>query len=69
MKAIARSTYGSPDVLEPKDIAKPVVKDHEGLVRVRASSVTTADIDYLRGRPTFARLTSGQSGHEPNQEC
>ena len=57
MKAIVRSRYGSPDVLELREIAKPVVKDDEVLVRVRASSLNTADIDYLRGRPTFARIT------------
>ena len=62
MKAIVRSSYGSPDVLELRDIAKPVVKDDEVLVRVRASSVNTADIDYLRGRPTFARITPGLYG-------
>ena len=62
MKAIVRSSYGSPDVLELRDIAKPVVKDDEVLVRVRASSVNTADIDFLRGRPTFARITPGLYG-------
>ena len=62
MKAIVRDRYGSPDVLELRDIAKPVVKDDEVLVRVRASSVNTADIDYLRGRPTFARVTPGLYG-------
>jgi len=49
-------------VLELREIAKPVVKDDEVLVRVRASSVNTADIDYLRGRPTFARITPGLYG-------
>ena len=48
LKAIVRDRYGSPDVLELRDIAKPVAKDDEVLVRVRASSVNTADIDYLR---------------------
>jgi NADPH:quinone reductase-like Zn-dependent oxidoreductase len=62
MKAIVRSRYGSPDVLELKEIDKPVVKDDEVLVRVCASSVTTADIDYLRGRPNFARITPGLYG-------
>ena len=62
MKAIVRDRYGSPDVLELRDIAKPVVKDDEVLVRVRASSVNTADIDYLRGRPLFARVTPGLYG-------
>ena len=62
MKAIVRSRYGSPDVLELREIAKPVLKDDEVLVRVRASSVNTADIDYLRGRPTFARITPGLYG-------
>jgi NADPH:quinone reductase-like Zn-dependent oxidoreductase len=62
MKAIVRSRYGSPDVLELREIAKPVVRDDEVLVRVRASSVNTADIDYLRGRPAFARITPGLYG-------
>ena len=40
MKAIVQDKYGSPDdVLELKDIAKPVVKDDEVLVRVHAASV------------------------------
>lgn len=62
MKAIVRDRYGSPDVLELRDIATLVVKDDEVLVRVRASSVNTADIDYLRGRPTAARITPGLYG-------
>jgi NADPH:quinone reductase-like Zn-dependent oxidoreductase len=34
MKAIVQGKYGSPDVLQLKDIDKPVVKDDEVLVRV-----------------------------------
>jgi NADPH:quinone reductase-like Zn-dependent oxidoreductase len=59
MKAIVRSQYGSPDVLRLKDIAKPVAKDDEVLVRVHAAGVNMADVDYLRGRPTIARLGTG----------
>jgi NADPH:quinone reductase-like Zn-dependent oxidoreductase len=59
MKAIVRSKYGSPDVLELKDVDKPVVKDDEVLVRVYAAGVNMADVDYLRGQPKLARLGTG----------
>jgi NADPH:quinone reductase-like Zn-dependent oxidoreductase len=59
MKAIVRTRYGSPDVLELQDVDKPVVMDDQVLVRVRASSVNRADLDYLRGWPFFARFFTG----------
>ncbi len=59
MRAIVREEYGSPDVLELKEIEKPVPGDGEVLVEVHAASVNTADLDYLRGRPTAARVASG----------
>lgn len=65
MKAIVRTRYGSPDVLELKDIDTPIVEDDKVLVRVSASSVTTADIDYLRGRPRFARMMPGYGLGKP----
>ena len=59
MKAIIRSEYGSPDVLELKDIDEPVAGDDEVLVRVHAAGVNMADVDYLLGRPDSARLMTG----------
>jgi len=59
IKTIVRSEYGPPDVLQFEDVAKPVPKDDEVLVRVHASSVNMADVDYLLGRPKFARLGTG----------
>jgi len=59
MKAIVRYEYGSPDVLELKDIDKPVARDDAVLVRVHAAGVNMADVDYLRGRPNAARLITG----------
>jgi NADPH:quinone reductase-like Zn-dependent oxidoreductase len=59
LKAIVRSEYGSPDVLRFEEVAKPVPDDGEVLVRVRASSVGMADVDYLLGRPKLARLGTG----------
>ncbi len=49
MKAIVQSGYGSPDVLQFKDIDQPVIADDEVLVRVRASSLNGADVDRVRG--------------------
>src|SRR5579863_9224051 len=62
MKAIVRSGYGSPDVLSLEEIDRPVVRDDQVLVRILASSVVTADIDYLRGRPLGARIVPGLYG-------
>ena len=43
MKAIVQDEYGPPDVLELREIDKPVVEDDEVLVRVRAASANPAD--------------------------
>jgi hypothetical protein len=39
MKAIVYQSYGSPEVLEFKEIDKPIVNDGGVLVRVHAASV------------------------------
>ena len=51
MKAIVYHEYGSPDVLELKDIDKPLVKDNEVLVRVHAASVNRLDWHLMGGSP------------------
>jgi NADPH:quinone reductase-like Zn-dependent oxidoreductase len=38
MKAIVYERYGSPDVLELRDVEKPSVTDDGVLVRIRAAS-------------------------------
>jgi NADPH:quinone reductase-like Zn-dependent oxidoreductase len=60
MKAIVQDMYGSPDVLELRDIDKPVVADDEVLVRVRAASVHADVWHVLTGLPYLLRLTAGR---------
>ena len=43
MKAIVCTKYGSPDVLQLQEVARPTPKDHEILIRVHATSVTFGD--------------------------
>src|SRR5215218_7998596 len=60
MKALVQDTYGAPhDLLELRDVDRPVVDEHEVLVRVRATSVNPADWRLLRGDPSIARLQIG----------
>jgi len=60
MKAIVQYKYGSPDdVLELKEIEKPVVKDDDVLVRVHAASIHIGDWHLMRGVPYFFRLMFG----------
>jgi NADPH:quinone reductase-like Zn-dependent oxidoreductase len=59
MKAIVRDTYGSPDVLELREIERPVVDDDGVLIRVRAASVNAYDWHALRGHPYLVRMGDG----------
>jgi NADPH:quinone reductase-like Zn-dependent oxidoreductase len=59
MKAIVCERYGSPDVLELREIDKPAVGDDDVLVQVHASSVNPLDWHRVTGTPFIARLTDG----------
>ncbi len=49
MKAIVCNRYGSPDVLELKEVPKPTPRDNEVLVKIHAASMNAADFEILRG--------------------
>src|SRR6266851_8510924 len=57
MKAVVRERYGSPDVLQVKELEKPAPDDVRGvLVKIYASSVNAADRHNIRGPPFMLRL-------------
>ena len=56
MKAIVQYEYGSPDVLELKELDKPVVGDNDVLVRVHTAAVNPLDWHNIRGLPYILRI-------------
>lgn len=59
MKAIVCTGYGSPDVLELQEVAKPMPKDNELLIRVHAAVVGPADCAFRKGDPFIVKLMYG----------
>ena len=56
MKAIVYTRYGSPDVLQLKEVEKPVPTDDEILVKIHVASVNRSDWECLIGKPLYARF-------------
>lgn len=59
MKAVLCTEYGTPDVLQLREVAKPVPKDNEVRIRIHAATATTAGLAGRTGKPIIARLFSG----------
>jgi len=59
MKAAVVTRYGSPEVVQIRDVEKPVPKDNEVLIEIRAASVNPLDLTGMSGTPYFARLMGG----------
>ena len=56
MRAIVSTQYGSPDVLQLKEVPKPTPKANQVLVKVHAASINAADAHALNGEPFIMRL-------------
>src|SRR5437867_1002171 len=60
MKAIVRTQYGSPDVLQFKEVEKPIPDETRGvLVKVYASSANPLDWHTMRASPFIVRTSEG----------
>jgi NADPH:quinone reductase-like Zn-dependent oxidoreductase len=59
MKAIVYKKYGSPDVLQLKDVEKPTPKDDEILIKIHAASVNAYDWHFLTADIFLIRLMGG----------
>ena len=60
MKAAVYTRYGPPDVVvQIADVEKPVPKDSEVLIKVRAAAVNPLDGGLMKGRPYIARIMTG----------
>src|SRR4051794_796261 len=56
MKATGRDRYGSPDVLELRDVELPEMADNEVLVRVRAAGLDRGAWHIMAGLPYLIRI-------------
>jgi NADPH:quinone reductase-like Zn-dependent oxidoreductase len=59
MKAVVYERYGSPDVLRLAEVAMPVPKDSEVLIKIYASTVNRTDCGFLRAAPFIVRFFNG----------
>lgn len=56
MQAIVQGTYGPTDVLQLREIDKPVIGDDDVLVRVHAAGIHIGDVHLMTGMPYLMRV-------------
>ena len=59
MRAAWRDSYGPPEVVEVRDVGRPIPEGDQVLVRVHVAAVNRADLDGILPRWQFIRLFAG----------
>jgi NADPH:quinone reductase-like Zn-dependent oxidoreductase len=59
MRAVVCDRYGPPDVLRLEDVARPVPREHEVLIKIHATTVNRSDCGMRDADPFFARVFTG----------
>lgn len=59
MKAVVYTKYGSPDVLQFKEVEKPAPKSNEVLIKIRATSVNRTDCGFRKPEYLIVRFVGG----------
>ncbi|UTW62659.1 NAD(P)-dependent alcohol dehydrogenase [bacterium SCSIO 12741] len=62
MKAAVCTRYGSPEVIQVQEVAKPQPKDDQVLVKIKATTVSSGDARIRRADPAIIRLIFGFRG-------
>lgn len=59
MKAIVYTQYGPPEVLQLKEVDKPIAKDNEVLIKIHATTVNRTDCGFRKPEYFIVRLIAG----------
>ncbi len=59
MKASVNTKYGPPEVLEVKEVAKPLPKDNEVLIKIHATTVNRTDCGFRNPEYFIVRIVGG----------
>lgn len=59
MKAIISNKYGSPDILEFKEVKNPIPDENQVLIKIYAASLNYGNLVLLKGEPFLARFAFG----------
>ena len=67
MRAVVLDRFGSPDVLEVREVPIPEVLSGQARVRVHAAAANPFDWHFMRGVPYIARVSGGMGVRAPKR--